>query len=64
MRKEKKRAEDRGQNSEVEMRNAERKKEDRGQRTEFGSGNAEVEKWRVANVNTNEKIADSGLKKL
>jgi hypothetical protein len=29
-----------------------------------GMRNAEVEKWRVANVNTNEKIADSGLKKL
>jgi hypothetical protein len=46
------------------MRNAERKKEDRGQNSEVGMRNAEVEKWRVTNLNTNEKIADSGLKKL
>jgi hypothetical protein len=51
------------------MRNAEcgmrkEKKEDRGQNSEVGMRNAEVEKWRVTNVNTNEKIADSGLKKL
>ncbi len=45
------------------MRNAEKEKEDRVLNSEFGSGNAEVEKWRVANKNTNEKIGDSGLKK-
>jgi hypothetical protein len=45
------------------MRNAECGKKKRGQKTEFGMRNAEVEKWRVANKNTNEKIGDSGLKK-
>jgi len=40
------------------MRNAEIEKEDRVLNSEVGMRNAEVEKWRVANENTNEKIAD------
>jgi len=56
-------SEDRVLNSEFGMRNAERKKEDRRQNSEVGMRNAEVEKWRVANKNTNEKIGDSELKK-
>ncbi len=46
------------------MRKEKKRTEDRGQNSEVGMRNAEVEKWRVVNVNTNEKIADSGLKKL